>query len=611
MAGNNGVFPELVLDIGTSTSRTPTTATQSPLAQTVENALREVLAWRPRAGDAKGFTAALNQVFSSNEVDGQTTFTWTPRSYAVQADMGAVTGAQASIFSRAKAALDQSVPLLEGLFPLRADNDEEDVDAIRSVVISKFTELVNELSMVGGPRLPRVKDYFVSLLGERDVSDPELVTGLFGQMRDEFGLQRELVNTISEEQNLTNYLISVDHVISLHRSWQNLQHFFDHTGTDVFLGTQLVELSRQFAVVAESVQEFYFVLDSVFLGAAERQTVRLRSGLTIDELFSWVERFSLEEAPSLIRDGGKDGVIAFRSTVTTLSELVDDAWRQASGTGSNPQQGFHHPRTAASLDELNKHIQKAALLTDQLRRLPRPDIQNVKPNLLLTGVADQQIVINGSNFQLLPEVWLTRSHADSSRGPTARVNYVSPTTLLAYFDLREPEGVDLTGEWTVVVKNPDGGLDWKQAVITIERVSEVVEESVPLLATQVAYLPPTGRALQVVKSSDDEPEFHIEKQVSRIRTTFNKPLGEIKDENQAFLLQRERERERERVEGKLEVRERELFFGSEKPFAPGNYTVSLIGSSPSGLVDRESKPLNKGTDSVYRFTIVAEGSHHS
>ena len=83
MAGNNGVFPELVLDIGTSTSRTPTTATQSPLAQTVENALREVLAWRPRAGDAKGFTAALNQVFSSNEVDGQTTFTWTPRSYAV------------------------------------------------------------------------------------------------------------------------------------------------------------------------------------------------------------------------------------------------------------------------------------------------------------------------------------------------------------------------------------------------------------------------------------------------------------------------------------------------------------------------------------------------
>ena len=82
----------------------------------------------------------------------------------------------------------------------------------------------------------------------------------------------------------------------MRRSWHNLRHFFDHKHSDVFLGTQLVLLSRALGVVAELVQELYFVMDSVFLGAAERQTVRLRTGLTIAELFGWVERFATEEA---------------------------------------------------------------------------------------------------------------------------------------------------------------------------------------------------------------------------------------------------------------------------------------------------------------------------
>ena len=44
----------------------------------------------------------------------------------MQADLGAVTGAQASIYSRAKVALYQSLPLLEGLTSLRVDILPED-----------------------------------------------------------------------------------------------------------------------------------------------------------------------------------------------------------------------------------------------------------------------------------------------------------------------------------------------------------------------------------------------------------------------------------------------------------------------------------------------------
>ena len=125
MPPNNGVFPELFIDMGPSAARTTGAVTASPLGQLVDSALREVLAWRPRAGDPKGFVAALNQAFTISEVEGHTEFAWTPRSFTVQADMGAVTGAQASIYARAKAALDQSAPLLEGLYPLRPDDDEE------------------------------------------------------------------------------------------------------------------------------------------------------------------------------------------------------------------------------------------------------------------------------------------------------------------------------------------------------------------------------------------------------------------------------------------------------------------------------------------------------
>ena len=109
--------------------------------------------------DPKGFTAALTQSFTLKQVEGHTEATWVPRNYAVavQADMGAITGAQASIYARAKVALDQSLPLLDGLTSLRTDILPEDQEATRSIVRSELTQLVNELGMEGGPRVQRVE----------------------------------------------------------------------------------------------------------------------------------------------------------------------------------------------------------------------------------------------------------------------------------------------------------------------------------------------------------------------------------------------------------------------------------------------------------------------
>src|SRR5690349_16784565 len=110
-------YPILTSDVGSTGAPTPGAtggrAGGAPIGQIAENAVRDALGWRPKTNDPKNFVAALNQSFALKDVEGHVEWTWMPRTYAVQADMTALTGAQASIYARAKAALDQSLPLLD------------------------------------------------------------------------------------------------------------------------------------------------------------------------------------------------------------------------------------------------------------------------------------------------------------------------------------------------------------------------------------------------------------------------------------------------------------------------------------------------------------------
>jgi hypothetical protein len=384
------------------------------VAQTVERELREVLGWRPRASDPKGFQAALLQAFTSEEVAGHTEYHWNPRSYAVeiQADLGAVTGAQASLYTRAKAAVDQMLPLLDGLEPLRVDFDPENVSAIRAIVRSQLTELVKELGVEGGPRVQRVDQLFTFLLGDTIVAadprarrDPDLVGGSLGILRDRFGLQRTRINEIGEEVIFSNFLILVDHAVSLAESWDAQREFFVRGSTLVepFLGTQLVLLSRDLEVIAESVREVEFALDSVFLGPSERQTLELRfppasasnplpaPGATVarssppmfvSELLEWVERFATEEGRQLIDEGGKQAVVvAFRPTILLLQALVRDARVSPAGAQDPTRMpdAYRRPRVQRSLAELESQLAAAAARVEQIRAPNGPVIPTPLP----------------------------------------------------------------------------------------------------------------------------------------------------------------------------------------------------------------------------------------
>jgi hypothetical protein len=289
------------------------------------------------------------------------------------------------------------------------------VEAIRSIVENGMTELVCELGQEGGPRVLRVDQLFLLLLGEDQNQDPansEQVGGQLGLLKRRLGLERRRVNTIPEEEILTNYLILVDGVRALSHTWVTQRTFFNRGGKDVFLGTQAVLLSRELGVIAESVQETYTIMDSVFLGAAERQVTPLNSagdrGIFLGELLAWVSEFATEEGPRLIRDGGKDGVIhAFVPTIWELAKQTRGAANDAKAPAQgNATKAFHTQRVARALDELASQCERTAKLAGQIERpydpsaapTAGPTVTSVEPSSGNVGNHVTHITLHGTGL---------------------------------------------------------------------------------------------------------------------------------------------------------------------------------------------------------------------
>jgi len=384
-------------------------------APTVEQAIRRILGWRPRTEDPKGFRAALNQAFTITTREGHTEWKWIERGYSIQADIGALTGAQASFYSRARVAIEQCMPLLDQLYSLKPDEDEEDVKAMRSIVGTELTQLLDELASVGGPRVQRV-DWFFQLLLERDPSnlapcrltDPEYIGGQLGALRDRLGLERTRVNTVDEELNLTNFFVLVNQVETLLMAWASDRRFFDRTGGDAFLGTQLVLLSRALEVVSESVRGVYDAMDSVFMGKAERDAryLETRPPLTLSEALDWVERFATVEGPRLLQDGGKDGAAGpFVRTARKLHHLVRDHMvEQETHLGGD---AFASRRVQSRIRELRDHLASTRKLAEGITRGPVFWLQGVDPDWGYVGEAPR-VTIKGVKLSKVKEVRLER-----------------------------------------------------------------------------------------------------------------------------------------------------------------------------------------------------------
>jgi hypothetical protein len=343
----------------------------APLGQIVEGTLRDILGWRPRTEDSKGFVAALTQSFKCTEEAGKTVCVYTPRTLAVQvqADMGAVTGAQASLYARANSAINQSLIILDRLKPLDPVADPQNVQASRATVELTIKELLYELGLYGGPRTSRVDSLFDLLCGdEGSPTNPEQIKGQLGVLRDEFGFEHDWANSsIEKEQNFTDFITLVDYVNSLKQSWKSQRQFFDRSNTvQPFLGTQLVLISRALEAVVESVQEFYSAADSVFLGAEDLQIIQLTFGnsyppMYVSELLGWVERFASQEGTQLVMNAGKFGLRAFFPTIDRLIDLVEGSRISPQDSRALPE-GYKTARVQRALQEIATHLKETASL---------------------------------------------------------------------------------------------------------------------------------------------------------------------------------------------------------------------------------------------------------
>jgi hypothetical protein len=180
-------------------------------------------------------------------------------------------------------------------------------------------------------------------------ANPDFVVGSLGDLRDSLGLFAlpvptlaggipvpNYVNTVEDEQNVTNFRVLVDYANSLLDVWTNNVQFFAGQQSE-FLGTQLVVISRQLGVISEIVDEVRFVLDSVFIGPAQRQTLQIifqnlpgggaAAGLPpiyLADLLQWMQDFVGAEAQDVIRNAGRFGL--GEDFITMIQQLYLQAY---------------------------------------------------------------------------------------------------------------------------------------------------------------------------------------------------------------------------------------------------------------------------------------------
>lgn len=437
-------------------------------------AIRQVLGWRYRTEDLKGFQNALAKSFTSRNVnDSLTTYDWN-RLGAATVDDTELTGALASFYTRAKVAIDQTIPLLETLRPLRSDADPEDIEATRAIVRDQLLALPGTLAAPGGPPPQRVNMLFTLLLGSTPESchaNPDAVGGSLRTLRTRFGLDRREVNTIEEELNLTNFVIIVDYVVSLHQTWSSQSRFFNRGGKDEpFLGNQMWLIKNQLAVVADSVVRARAVMESVYFNRAEQQATFLHLGtdqspMTVAELLDWVLD-ATQLAPDQMQS--KDSVVEFRVVFQQIHALVAAALNQSRQNHNNSSRGFYTQRVQLAFDSLEASLNQALELANQIQRGPRPNLAGAgtNPATLLLVTTPQTLHLPGSGFKPGAAVRISPSaHPETTvPGTVNNPHDKKPVALSVTFSL--PRGVP-AGSWDLTVVNPDGQSDCARGAILV------------------------------------------------------------------------------------------------------------------------------------------------
>ena len=374
----------------------------------------------------------------------QSEWIWAPGEGPAGPDLEVgLTGAQTSLYERARAAVEEVIPLLDGLAPPHPTAEPDELEGFRTVVRHELAELVSELGMAGGPRVLRVDVLFDLLLGPDSAVDPMDVGGVLGTLRDSFGLTPQIVKDIDEEQNFTNFVVIADHVGGIRQRWKDARRFFDRRDW-AYIGDSRIRIMRALALVAESVDEFRSALDAVGMGHARRALtivhVAGKAPLTLAEFLSWIHRFAAEEGPALAGDRQRSGAEALASTAASLRAVV---------RGARPGLRTLLEVVSSQIDQLERDLgrvyEEAMIVTGETP----PSIDDISPVQGSMG-GQAKAEISGSGFAEGADVRLIRSGLADIWSTEATV--VNEKNIIVAFDLSGAA----PGAWDVEVITPDG-----------------------------------------------------------------------------------------------------------------------------------------------------------
>ena len=377
--------------------------------------------------------------------------------------------------------------LKNGVTVMLPEADPEYVKALREMARSQMTEIVKELGMVGLPSILRIDTYFDILLGQNPgvlsqsgqpvEFNPDHIKGTLGQIRETYGIKfvgNKFNNSVEDEQDITNFRVISDYMTSLMQSWIANREFFEiKRNLPAFFGTQLVLISRQFNVIAETVNEARFALDSVFIGPNERQTLLLEfhdsslPAMFLEDVLDEIDKFVADEGPRLLRDGGKISVKNnILPVVRSLKHMIEEA-HHPENSGKLPD-GFRTARVQHALDDLRDQLRALIDLIDQVKQdVPAPEGTLAVETLIATDTVDQYGASDGGGIL---------SIIGSGFDPNAEVDIHSTVAIVAtpsasgtHTQFYSSERIDVvvdpaSGSWsglqsgshTITVKNPDG-----------------------------------------------------------------------------------------------------------------------------------------------------------
>lgn len=347
----------------------PSTTDAGPASAVIERQLRNILGYTPKPGDTQGLVRALEKSFTPREEGGFTRWYYTPRGTAIPIEAAEITGAQGSLFLRAKGAVDDMLALLEALEPMREEAADEDaVEAIRAIVGYTLSQIVDEIGREGGPTVALVDSLFIQLLGEDETeTDPDEVDGDIGRLRDRFYFERRFISSLADETNFTKFLTFADHATSLRLSWVAQRPFFDGTNGAAapFFGPQLTKLRRILETLGQNVEEVFVALDSVGIDQNERDTLET-DNFFLQPTLDWVQAYVTETAPRLVDVAGIDGARSLLPNLVAMANAVDKFIPPVEEFPTL----YNTPLVFATLQSLQRGLVEAAEIVEDIAPAP-------------------------------------------------------------------------------------------------------------------------------------------------------------------------------------------------------------------------------------------------